>query len=160
MIITNILSTDVTSHKNEYEKLKKALEKAKLEAENQTPEGIHSKLLEDQNNKLLVANQLVHIADISNPTKKFSIYKKWVDRVFLEFFAQGDKEKELGLPVTMLCDRETTNIPSSQIFFINFFIKDHILIFSETNPKFKEIFEEVKRNLKIWESLKIKEQQE
>ena len=33
-------------------------------------------------------------------------------------------EKELGLPVSMLCDRQTTKIPEAQIFFYDFFLKD------------------------------------
>ena len=32
-----------------------------------------------------------------------------------EFFNQGDQEKELGLDMSPLCDRNTTQIPQSQI---------------------------------------------
>jgi hypothetical protein len=32
-----------------------------------------------------------------------------------EFFKQGEKEKELGLPCSPLCDRENTLIAESQI---------------------------------------------
>lgn len=39
-----------------------------------------------------------------------------------EFWMQGDREKELGLPVTMLCDRRTTNVAKSQIGFIDFMV--------------------------------------
>lgn len=43
-------------------------------------------------------------------------------RVMEEFFRQGDKEKELGLPVGGLHDRDTTNIPKSQMGFIDFIV--------------------------------------
>ena len=39
-----------------------------------------------------------------------------------EFFSQGDKEKELGMKPSPLCDRETTVIPNSQMGFIDFII--------------------------------------
>ena len=32
-----------------------------------------------------------------------------------EFFKQGEKEKELGLPCSPLCDRENTLVAESQI---------------------------------------------
>ena len=39
--------------------------------------------------------------------------------ILTEFFGQGDKEKELGLPVSMFMDRTTTNISSCQTGFID-----------------------------------------
>ena len=39
-----------------------------------------------------------------------------------EFFLQGDREKELGVPVGMLNDRMKVNVAHSQIGFIEFMI--------------------------------------
>jgi len=39
-----------------------------------------------------------------------------------EFFRQGDKEQELGLDFSPLCDRQTTVVPQSQIGFIDFIV--------------------------------------
>merc|ERR1711957_986905 len=39
-----------------------------------------------------------------------------------EFFAQGDQEKTLGIPVQFLNDRDKLNRPNSQIGFIEFMI--------------------------------------
>lgn len=54
---------------------------------------------------------LLKMADISNPMRPLNIAKIWSDRVMTEFFAQGDKEKDLGLPITPTMDR-TLVIPS------------------------------------------------
>ena len=62
-------------------------------------------------------------ADISNPAKLPDVYRMWVDFVFLEFYNQGDLEKQMGLPVSYLCDRTTTNINISQLGFINFIVE-------------------------------------
>lgn len=57
----------------------------------------------------------LHMADISHPGKKLDLHEKWTSRLVKEFFKQGDKEKELELPYSPLCDRNTTRIPESQI---------------------------------------------
>ena len=47
---------------------------------------------------------------------------RWSLRVLEEFFNQGDREKDEGLPVTPLCDRATTSLPASQINFLEFIV--------------------------------------
>ena len=39
-----------------------------------------------------------------------------------ELFRQGDCEKEQGLPLSPMCNRDTTMIPVSQIGFIKFIV--------------------------------------
>ena len=58
---------------------------------------------------------LLHSADVSHPTKTWDLHKEWTSRCMEEFFKQGDKEKELGLDISPLCDRNTTQVPQSQI---------------------------------------------
>lgn len=48
--------------------------------------------------------------------------KKWTYLLFDEFFDQGDLEKEKGLPISMLCDRDNTNVAQSQPGFIGFVV--------------------------------------
>lgn len=42
--------------------------------------------------------------------------------LFDEFFQQGDLEREKGLPISMLCDREKTGVAASQGGFISFVV--------------------------------------
>jgi hypothetical protein len=58
---------------------------------------------------------LVHCADLSNPTKPLEIYRKWVDRIMEEFFQQGDKEREHGLDISPMCDRHNATIEKTQV---------------------------------------------
>ena len=44
----------------------------------------------------------------------------WVELLMKEFFRQGDIEKEQGLTVSPLCDREITDIDASEVAFIKF----------------------------------------
>ena len=61
---------------------------------------------------------LVHASDINNVSRPFDIAKDWAERTVKEFFNQGDKERALGLEISMLCDRHTTNFAKSQIGFV------------------------------------------
>jgi hypothetical protein len=58
---------------------------------------------------------VLHCADISHPGKPWSIHHSWTQSLMEEFFTQGEKEKELGLPCSPLCDRENTLVAESQI---------------------------------------------
>mmetsp|Transcript_5958 Transcript_5958/g.9447 ORF Transcript_5958/g.9447 Transcript_5958/m.9447 type:complete len:245 (+) Transcript_5958:3-737(+) len=72
-------------------------------------------------NKAILLDTLLHAADISNQTKPFETASQWTDRVLEEFFAQGDEEARIGVPISQLCDRNT-DIPKSQIGFIKFIV--------------------------------------
>merc|ERR1719426_531570 len=76
----------------------------------------------DRNDKLAIMRVILHSSDISNPTKDLSFYNKWVERVLTEYFEQGDKERKLGMPVSMFMDRFTTNIAKNQLGFIDFVV--------------------------------------
>ncbi|CUG92692.1 phosphodiesterase, putative [Bodo saltans] len=83
--------------------------------------------------KLLKA--ILHAADLSNPMKPLSIYLKWVDRVMAEFWQQGDEEKRRGMPISILCDRNGTNVAKSQMGFISFVVKPFVKELAPVLPK-------------------------
>merc|ERR1712066_928196 len=76
----------------------------------------------DTENKKLLKKLFLHFADVSNAMKPFGICKRWAWLIIDEFFLQGDKEKELGITVQPLNDREKVNKPYSQVGFIEFFV--------------------------------------
>ena len=73
---------------------------------------------------------MVHCADLASPTKPLFLYCKWTNSITEEFFQQGDKEKELGLDVSPMCDRETATVEKSQV------AKSLILFYSQSNSSF------------------------
>jgi len=58
---------------------------------------------------------VLHSADISHPGKPWTIHYTWTESLMEEYFKQGEKEKELGLPCSPLCDRDNTLVAESQI---------------------------------------------
>ena len=98
-------------------------------------------------------NLLVHSSDVSNPSKDLTVYSIWTKLVMQEFFNQGELEKSENLPVSYLCDRVTTNVPKSQVGFINFIVAPLFKTISFYLPSVSIFEENVKRNLDYFKSI-------
>lgn len=62
-----------------------------------------------------VLQNMVHCADLSNPTKPLELYRQWTDRIMEEFFRQGDREREKGMEISPMCDKHTASVEKSQV---------------------------------------------
>merc|ERR1712039_953936 len=96
-------------------------------SEQQQSPGIGSNVAEieifsNADTKMLVMECFLHSADVSNPCRQWEVTHAWALLCLEEFFAQGDQEKMLGIPVQFLNDRDKLNRPNSQIGFIEFMI--------------------------------------
>eukprot|EP00741_Cyanophora_paradoxa_P000944 tig00000448_g912.t1 len=63
--------------------------------------------------------------DIGHASKPLPLHIAWSHRVNAEFFSQGDKERELGIPVSPFMDRTgdtRERLPKSQIGFVDFVV--------------------------------------
>ncbi|PKU35264.1 hypothetical protein llap_14432 [Limosa lapponica baueri] len=69
-----------------------------------------------------VLRNMVHCADLSNPTKSLELYRQWTDRIMEEFFQQGDKERERGMEISPMCDKHTASVEKSQVGFIDYIV--------------------------------------
>lgn len=94
----------------------------------------------------------VHAADVSTQTRSFDVAVEWTQLLFEEFFIQGDIEKEKGLPISFLCDRETTQIAKSQPGFVNFILNPLFALVSEIVPELKQLEINAKENAENWKN--------
>ncbi|KAM9850602.1 dual specificity calcium/calmodulin-dependent 3',5'-cyclic nucleotide phosphodiesterase 1A [Aulostomus maculatus] len=85
--------------------------------------------------KVKVLSLMLHAADISHPAKAWPLHYRWTHSLMEEFFRQGDKEVELGLPFSPLCDRKATMIAQSQIGFIDFIVEPTFSVLIDTTEK-------------------------
>jgi len=99
---------------------------------------------------------LIHAADLAHNTKLFSISLKWVELLSEEFWLQGDKEKSMNLPVSFLCDRDSYDIPKSQIGFIKGFIIPTFETLVNAFPTLDWTLKNAKINLNRWQRLSNK----
>ena len=107
-------------------------------------------VLKTPESRMLVNKLLLHSADISNPLKPFAISEKWANLVMSEFFAQGDQEKQLGIPLQPLNDRSKVKIPESQIGFIEFFVAPLELCKLQIFPIFADGCQVMLANMAQW----------
>ena len=105
-----MLATDMSKHMSLLADLKTMVETKKVA-------GSGVLLLDNYTDRIQVLQNMVHCADLSNPTKPLEAYKLWVDRIMEEFFQQGDKEREAGLDISPMCDRYNATIEKSQVGF-------------------------------------------
>ncbi|CAG0897376.1 unnamed protein product [Cyprideis torosa] len=73
--------------------------------------------------KAKVLSLVLHCCDISHPGKPWELHHQWTRALMDEFFRQGDREAELGLPYSPLCDRNNTHIAEGQLSFIDFIVE-------------------------------------
>ncbi len=108
MAIDMVLATDMSKHMSLLADLKTMVEAKRVA-------GSGVLLLDNYNDRIQVLQNMVHCADLSNPTKPLDIYRQWVDRIMEEFFRQGDREREQGLDISPMCDRFNATIEKSQV---------------------------------------------
>ncbi len=59
----------------------------------------------------------------------------------------------MGLEITMLCDRKTTNISKSQIGFIDFVVKPYFIALSTILPEMSYTVDQMNINKEEWVKL-------
>jgi len=115
MVIDMVLATDMSKHMSLLADLKTMVETKKVA-------GSGVLLLDNYSDRIQVLQNMVHCADLSNPTKPLECYKVWVGRIMEEFFQQGDKERQAGLDISPMCDRFNATIEKSQVGFIDYIV--------------------------------------
>jgi len=111
--------------------------------------------INNQDDKVQLLSMGLKCADIGHSAKTTDLHEKWTKLVCEEFFNQGDIEKAKHQPVSMYCDRDTTDIPKSQAGFLkniciplfeawcNYLHSDSINLL---------VLEQIKRNHQNWEA--------
>lgn len=103
--------------------------------------------------KSLVMSALLHSADVSNPCRGWEVTHAWAMVCLEEFFAQGDEEKRLGIPVQFLNDRDKLNKPNSQIGFIEFMIAPFFTAQIRLWPSMHDLGQNLGNNMTRWAEL-------
>ena len=151
-MISCILATDMTYHYKHLSELKGKLDTFEIsKGKNIEKLIVADSSSKNNENQQLILDNTIHLCDISNPAKKANVYDKWVDLIFEEFFNQGDKERAVNIPISLLCDRGSTNITKAQIGFINFIVKPYFECFINLVPEIQSYMDNIEGNLKRYE---------
>ncbi|XP_011647415.1 calcium/calmodulin-dependent 3',5'-cyclic nucleotide phosphodiesterase 1-like isoform X3 [Pogonomyrmex barbatus] len=114
LVIDMVLATDMSFHFQQLKNMKNLLS-----------------LAEPSVDKNKAVSLVLHCCDISHPAKRWDLHHRWTMQLLEEFFRQGDKERELGLPFSPLCDRNNTLVAESQIGFIEFIVEPSMQVCSD-----------------------------
>ncbi|XP_060945008.1 dual specificity calcium/calmodulin-dependent 3',5'-cyclic nucleotide phosphodiesterase 1A [Limanda limanda] len=117
LVIEMVMSTDMSCHFQQIKTMRNTLSQT------------------DSIDKVKVLSLMLHAADISHPAKAWPLHHRWTHSLMEEFFQQGDKEVDLGLPFSPLCDRKATMIAQSQIGFIDFIVEPTFTVLIDTTEK-------------------------
>ncbi|XP_034025264.1 cGMP-inhibited 3',5'-cyclic phosphodiesterase A-like [Thalassophryne amazonica] len=72
----------------------------------------------NENDRLLVCQMCIKLADVSGPLKCKDLHLQWTDGIVNEFYEQGDEEASLGLPISPFMDRSAPQLAKLQDSFI------------------------------------------
>jgi hypothetical protein len=130
-IIAMVIATDMKAHFAVVSELQAAVEKKRMKNEWFSATS--------RSDRLMVLESALHTADLANPSKPLSACVEWTDRIVAEFYVQGDEERKLGIPISLMCDRYKPNVERSQIGFIDAIVKPLYVVFAQIVPELKVV---------------------
>eukprot|EP00741_Cyanophora_paradoxa_P021311 tig00021348_g20571.t1 len=93
-------------------------------------------------------------SDIGHAFKPLAAHVAWSEAVASEFYAQGDRERLLGLPVSPFMDREKANMAQSQLGFLDFVVLPLLNALAASFPRLGEtVLAGARDNYAHWKAL-------
>lgn len=128
-----------------------------------TDMGLHAKIVNQFKRRLqenhdftkkddirLALSMAVKMADISNCGRPEQIYLKWSAKIADEFYMQGDRERNLGLPCSPFMDRTQPAMAKGQIAFMNYIVVPLFECISEFLPDMHFSVDHTEQNKAYW----------
>ncbi|KAG0179237.1 3',5'-cyclic-nucleotide phosphodiesterase [Apophysomyces sp. BC1021] len=144
-IITSILATDMALHNDYVSKVKEQADRLR----NTNIQALDAAAREKE--RLLLCSGLIKCADISNVARPFLRATQWAELLLEEFVNQGDLERDLGMMVNPMNDREKIVMEDSQIGFIRFVALDLFQSVESILPELTFAVCQIEENLRQWE---------
>lgn len=150
-VIDMVLATEMTKHFEHLSKFINVFQKP-LQGESalDVQEEEEDNTLRSSENIILIKRMLIKCSDVSNPARPIHLCIQWAQRIAEEYCAQTDEEKRRGLPVVMPAfDRLTCKIASSQVGFVNYFVREMFRAWSDFG-EIPELMDYIEKNYVYW----------
>lgn len=152
MVIEMVLATDMSKHMSLLADLKTMVEAKKVSGTDN--------LLDKYQDRIQVLRSAIHLADLSNPAKPIDLYRQWNERILEEYWRQGDREKQLGLEVSPMCDRGNVTVEKSQVGFIDYIVHPLFETWAElVHPDAHAILDQLEDN-RQWYLARMEEEEQ
>jgi hypothetical protein len=102
-VVDLVLSTDLSKHFQILLEFKTTLTEGKGFS---SARNVDISKISDSPESTLFSKIILKCGDVSNCTKRFEFYFRWMSLIMEEFWRQGDVEKELGMTVSPFMDRQ------------------------------------------------------
>ncbi|CAK9118783.1 unnamed protein product [Durusdinium trenchii] len=154
IVIESVLATDMSKHFETLSRFKAAInysESSNHDTKQDAP--ICSESVADRSARLV--SIYLKAADIGHAGKPLEITRRMTIRIHMEFFAQGEEERELGLPISPLCDRNEVDIAGSQVGFLHHLVLPlykAVHFFITSDELLGDCLNRLEANLSHWQS--------
>eukprot|EP00238_Polyblepharides_amylifera_P002563 CAMPEP_0196574398 /NCGR_PEP_ID=MMETSP1081-20130531/4115_1 /TAXON_ID=36882 /ORGANISM="Pyramimonas amylifera, Strain CCMP720" /LENGTH=1065 /DNA_ID=CAMNT_0041892411 /DNA_START=337 /DNA_END=3534 /DNA_ORIENTATION=+ len=105
--------------------------------------------------KRVLLKMVLKCADIGHVTLEPEAHLVWVKSLQEEFFRQGDNEREWGMPISYLCDRQKARsgpaFGENQLGFLDIICLPMYSAWVECFPSCADLLTNLTRNRRIWE---------
>jgi hypothetical protein len=102
---------------------------------------------------ILLLQVAMKCCDLGHLMLDWDLHVKWVRLLEQEFFAQGDQEKDLGLPVSFIMDREKPGASATQVGFFDFVVLPLFRALEKaTSPKTEPLMLTLLDNYQKWKT--------
>ncbi|KAK9812325.1 hypothetical protein WJX73_002529 [Symbiochloris irregularis] len=158
--ISLILGTDMKQHFPLMSRFQGAVQLGVFDMSKSAPEGIpahgkagkredHSKMSIEH--RLLAMQIALKAADIGHLALPRALHCTWVERLQNEFFAQGDREREAGLAISPLMDRNKSGtVASSQVGFFDVVALPLLRAIATITPCGQQMLDSATANYIFW----------
>mmetsp|Transcript_23687 Transcript_23687/g.53869 ORF Transcript_23687/g.53869 Transcript_23687/m.53869 type:complete len:163 (-) Transcript_23687:1596-2084(-) len=91
-------------------------------------------------------------ADLGHVAKPTRLHVAWTELVTQEFWALGDHERQLGMPISPFCDRhKDSNIAKNQVGFFKFVCIPFYSVMADLIDRQMQPWLQLQDNLRYWE---------
>ncbi|KAI0915910.1 hypothetical protein AcV5_003388 [Taiwanofungus camphoratus] len=102
--------------------------------------------------KLLVCQAIIKCADISNPSRPYSVSKHWVAALESEWARQSLLEQHLHLPASVKPSDDSLGEARGQVWFIGTFTRPLFELVAQGIPEMEQFARQCRENLLMWET--------
>eukprot|EP00727_Mastigamoeba_balamuthi_P000240 m51a1_g10212 hypothetical protein (1405) ;mRNA; f:95238-99763 len=100
--------------------------------------------------RLLLLKLMIKVSDLSNALRPWKTSEEWSRLVCSEFFAQGDRERELGLPISPFMDRNNAQVPKMQKTFLDLLVRPLVEVLVRAVPDAQPLLDRLQHNRSQW----------
>lgn len=150
LTIDMVLATDMKQHFSIHSMFQAKMHVHAVTNNSSQHTNYHAPPPSDEDQRSIALQVTLKCADLGHLASPRAVHREWVQHLEEEFFRQGDREKQHGLAVSPLMDREKSGVTKSQVGFIDIVALPLFQSFAHVFQGAMPLLEAVKDNYAMW----------